>query len=137
MVSADPATGEIIAVPLLVMLIVSPVSGTVIVPFPSKSMILCVSFIGVTPVVATRSCQIGCGDNSIPDDGVVIVVVVLLSVVEAATGVVVILDAKIIANVKIVAAVTTGMLRSKSIFLLLLLLLLFWRLVTSLLKQNK
>lgn len=70
------------------MLIVSPVSGTVIVPFPSKSMILCVSFIGVTPVVATRSCQIGCGDNSIPDDGVVIVVVVLLSVVEAATGVV-------------------------------------------------
>jgi hypothetical protein len=41
---------------------------------------------------------------------------VLLSVVEAATGVVVILDAKIIANVKIVAAVTTGMLRSKSIF---------------------
>jgi hypothetical protein len=107
MVSADPATGEIIAVPLLVMLIVSPVSGTVIVPFPSKSMILCVSFIGVTPVVATRSCQIGCGDNSIPDDGVVIVVVVLLSVVEAATGVVVILDAKIIANVKIVAAVTT------------------------------
>jgi hypothetical protein len=136
-VSADPATGEIIAVPLLVMLIVSPVSGTVIVPFPSKSMILCVSFIGVTPVVATRSCQIGCGDNSIPDDGVVIVVVVLLSVVEAATGVVVILDAKIIANVKIVAAVTTGMLRSKSIFLLLLLLLLFWRLVTSLLKQNK
>jgi hypothetical protein len=46
----------------------------------------------------------------------------LLSVVEAATGVVVILDAKIIANVKIVAAVTTGMLRSKSIFLLLLLL---------------
>jgi len=137
MVSADPATGEIIAVPLLVMLIVSPVSGTVIVPFPSKSMILCVSFIGVTPVVATRSCQIGCGDNSIPDDGVVIVVVVLLSVVEAATGVVVILDAKIIANVKIVVAVTTGMLRSKSIFLLLLLLLLFWRLVTSLLKQNK
>jgi hypothetical protein len=136
MVSADPATGEIIAVPLLVMLIVSPVSGTVIVPFPSKSMILCVSFIGVTPVVATRSCQIGCGDNSIPDDGVVIVVVVLLSVVEAATGVVVILDAKIIANVKTVAAVTTGMLRSKSIFLLLLLLL-FWRLVTSLLKQNK
>jgi hypothetical protein len=70
------------------MLIVSPVSGTVIVPFPSKSMILCVSFIGVTPVVATHSCQIGCGDNSIPDDGVVIVVVVLLSVVEAATGVV-------------------------------------------------
>jgi hypothetical protein len=137
MVSADPATGEIIAVPLLVMLIVSLVSGTVIVPFPSKSMILCVSFIGVTPVVATRSCQIGCGDNSIPDDGVVIVVVVLLSVVEAATGVVVILDAKIIANVKIVVAVTTGMLRSKSIFLLLLLLLLFWRLVTSLLKQNK
>jgi hypothetical protein len=134
MVSADPATGEIIAVPLLVMLIVSPVSGTVIVPFPSKSMILCVSFIGVTPVVATRSCQIGCGDNSIPDDGVVIVVVVLLSVVEAATGVVVILDAKIIANVKIVAAVTRGMLRSKSIFLLVLL---FWRLVTSLLKQNK
>jgi hypothetical protein len=62
---------------------------------------------------------------------------VLLSVVEAATGVVVILDAKIIANVKIVVAVTTGMLRSKSIFLLLLLLLLFWRLVTSLLKQNK
>jgi hypothetical protein len=137
MVSADPATGEIIAVPLLVMLIVSLVSGTVIVPFPSKSMILCVWFIGVTPVVATRSCQIGCGDNSIPDDGVVIVVVVLLSVVEAATGVVVILDAKIIANVKIVVAVTTGMLRSKSIFLLLLLLLLFWRLVTSLLKQNK
>lgn len=39
-------------------------------------------------MVATRSCQIGCGDNSIPDDGVVIVVVVLLSVVEAATGVV-------------------------------------------------
>jgi hypothetical protein len=61
---------------------------------------------------------------------------VLLSVVEAATGVVVILDAKIIANVKIVAAVTTGMLRSKSIFLLLLLLL-FWLLVISLLKQNK
>jgi hypothetical protein len=134
MVSADPATGEIIAVPLLVMLIVSPVSGIVIVPFPSRSLILCVSFIGVTPVVATRSCHIDCGDNSIPDDGVVIVVVVvLLSVVEAATGVVVILDAKIIANVKIVAAVTRGMLRSKSIFLLLL----FWRLVTSLLKQNK
>jgi hypothetical protein len=70
-------------------------------------------------VVATRSCQIGCDDNSITDDGVV-VVVVLLSIVEAATGVVVILDAKIIVSMKIVAAVTRWMLRSKNIFLLLL-----------------
>src|SRR5215212_10990368 len=44
-VSVYPGTKEINAVPLLVMLIVSPVSGTLIVPFPMNVTTLCVSFI--------------------------------------------------------------------------------------------
>jgi hypothetical protein len=95
-------------------LIVSEVFGRVNVPFPEYVMLRCVWFIGVWLVVLIRSCWIGFVDNSIPDEeGVVVlvddvVVVVLVVVVVAATGVVTtILNATaIIANVKIVAAVT-------------------------------
>jgi hypothetical protein len=94
-----------------VILIVSEVFGRVNVPFPEYVMLRCVWFIGVWLVVLIRSCWIGFGDNSIPDEeGVVVlldddvVAVVLLVVIVAATGVVTILDATaIIANVKIVA----------------------------------
>lgn len=93
-------------------LIVSEVFGRVNVPFPEYVMLICVWFIGVWLVVVIRSCWIGFGDNSIPDDvrGVVVfivdddVVAVVFPVV-AATGVLLtILNATaIIANVKIVA----------------------------------
>lgn len=92
-------------------LIVSVVFGRVNVPFPEYVMLRCVWFIGVWLVVLIRSCWIGFGDNSIPDEeGVVVlvddddVVAVVLLVVVAATVVVTILNATaIIANVKIVA----------------------------------
>ena len=106
-----------IAVPLLVILITSPVPGTVIVPFPSNVAMICVWFIGIMAVVLTVSSQIGWAENSNPNDGVV----VLLPVVEADTGLTVV-DAKTIASVKIVAAavVIAGyLLHSKVIFLLL------------------
>jgi hypothetical protein len=94
-----------------VILIVSVVFGMVNVPFPEYVMLRCVWFIGIWLVVLIRSCWIGFGDNSIPDEeGVVVlldddvVAVVLLVFIVAATGVVTILDATaIIANVKIVA----------------------------------
>jgi len=82
------------------------------VPFPEYVMLICVWFIGVWLVVLIRSCWIGFGDNSIPDEeGVVVLVdddvvavVLLVVVVAAATGVVTILNpTAIIANVKIVA----------------------------------
>jgi hypothetical protein len=91
---ADAVASVVNAVPLLVILIVSVVFGRVNVPFPENVERICVWFIGVTPVVDNRSCQIGCADNSNPDDDdyddvvVVVVVVVLLPVVEADTGVV-------------------------------------------------
>ena len=50
--------------------IVSPVSGTVSVPFPMNVAILCVWFIGVKPVFVASYSQTSCDDNSIPpDDG--------------------------------------------------------------------
>jgi hypothetical protein len=53
-------------------LIVSPVSGTVNVPFPKNVTIECVWSNGVTPVFAVLSCQIGCADKCITDeDGLV------------------------------------------------------------------
>jgi hypothetical protein len=75
------------------MLIVSPVSGTVSVPFPMNAMSVCVSFIGVTPVFDTSSSQIGCGDNSNPSDdgGVVVAEVVSLVVVVVVAPAVVVL----------------------------------------------
>ncbi len=98
-----------IAVSLIVILIVSPVSGTVIVPFPSNATMLCVRFIGVMLVVHTRSSHTGLADNSNPEDGgdddglvatvfvVVVVVVLLLAVVveaaaAGATDAVIIID---------------------------------------------
>jgi hypothetical protein len=91
---------------VLVTLIGSVPFGKVSVPFPVNFMIVCVLFIGVSLTLICCSCQIGCDDNSISlADGVVVVAVVLLLFVEAATGVIAILDAKIIANVKIVATV--------------------------------
>ncbi|MGH9978541.1 MAG: hypothetical protein ACRD8Z_22325 [Nitrososphaeraceae archaeon] len=44
-----------------------PVPGTVIVPFPMKDTIACVSFIGVSPVFINFSSQIGFDENSNPD----------------------------------------------------------------------
>ena len=81
-------------------------------PFPEYVMLRCVWFIGVWLVVLIRSCWIGFGDNSIPnEEGVVVLVddddvVAVVLLVVAATGVVTILNAiAIIANVKRVAAV--------------------------------
>ena len=78
--------------------IVSPVSGTVSVPFPMNVAILCVWFIGVKPVFVASYSQTSCDDNSIPplDDGenvivaADVVVVVSLVVVVAPPVVVVI-----------------------------------------------
>jgi hypothetical protein len=122
---ADAVVSEVIALPLVVILIVSVVFGKVNVPVVENVEPMCVWFIGVTPEVDACSCKTGSGDNSIPDDGDdVEVVVVLLPVVEAATRVVV--DAKIIASVKIVATAVVVVARyvlcSRGIFLLLLLL---------------
>jgi hypothetical protein len=96
------------------MWIVSPVSGTVSVPFPMNVAILCVWFIGVTLVFVAISSQTGRGDNSNAD--VAIVVVVVLPVVEADNAVVV--NAKIIANVKVVAAVARYALGSRDILVI-------------------
>ena len=103
--------------------IVSPVSGTVSVPFPMNVAILCVWFIGVTLVFVTISSQTGWADNSNAD--VVIVVVVVLPVVEADNGVAV--DAKIIANVKVVAAVARYAFGSRDILVILLFIVLILR----------
>ena len=65
----DPVTGEIIAAPLLlVMLMVCPVSRTVRVPFPMNVTIECVWFIGVIAEIVAYSSQIGCCDNCISDN---------------------------------------------------------------------
>jgi hypothetical protein len=100
----DCVISEVIAVPLLVILIVSVVFGRVNVPFAENVERMCVWFIGVTPVVDAHSCKTGCDDNSIPipgdgDDDIVLVVVVLLVV--AAAGVVVLVI--VVINITIIA----------------------------------
>jgi hypothetical protein len=97
-------------VPLLVIGIVSPVSGTVSVPFPIKVAIVCVSFIEVTPVFVATSSQTGCDDNSNPDEVLVVVLLPVVVVVVAATGVIAppdITTTIIVANATRVAAVIT------------------------------
>ena len=90
----DDVVNEMIAVPLLVVLMVCVVLGRVRVPFPENVKVACVWFIGVMFGSGERSSKIGWGDNSIPDDEEDVVAVVLLVVVVVAAAGVAMFDVK-------------------------------------------
>ena len=59
----DAVVSEVIALPLVVILIVSVVFGKVNMPVVENVKPICIWFIGVTPEVDAFSCKTGSGDQ--------------------------------------------------------------------------
>jgi hypothetical protein len=62
-VPIDAVVSEVIALPLVVILIVSVVFGKVNMPVVENVEPMCIWFIGVTPEVDAFSCKTGSGDQ--------------------------------------------------------------------------